>query len=134
MPATIDASDITSVVYNLVNNTGVSLNIKAGISNAAFSTNDIANERSLEVKTVGVSPNPNNGNFRVSFTSPSNETLRLAIVDMTGRIISSSIVNAVTGKNEVSVNVGTQNKGGIYFVSLQGAGVRYNSQRMMIKY
>jgi len=134
LPTAIDASDITSVVYNLINFTGVSMSMKVGISNAAFSTSNINYERSLEVKTVGVSPNPNNGNFRVSFTSPSNETLRLAIVDMTGRIISSSIVNAITGKNEVSVNVGTQNKGGIYFVSLQGAGVRYNSQRMMIKY
>ncbi len=133
LPATIDASDITSVVYNLVNTTGQSLNIKAGISNAAFSTEDIAYERSLQVKTVSVSPNPNNGNFKVSFSSPANAQLHLAIVDISGRIISNTLVNAVVGKNEVSVNVGMAAKGGIYFVSLQGAGTKYDSQKMIIK-
>ena len=133
LPATIDASDITSVVYNLVNTTGVSMSIKAGISNAAFSTNDIAYERTLQVKAIGVSPNPNNGTFKVSFASPSNESLRLIVVDMTGRIISSKMVDAVVGKNEVSVSVGVATKGGIYFVSLQGAGIKYDSHKMIIK-
>ena len=133
LPATLDASDITSVVYNLVNTTGQSLNIKAGISNAAFSTKDIAYERTLQVKTVSVSPNPNNGNFKVSFSSPLNTSLRLAVVDMTGRIISSKMIDAVVGKNEVSVGVGMATKGGIYFISLQGAGTKYDSQKMIIK-
>ena len=133
LPAIIDASDITSVVYNLINFTGVSISMKLGISNAAFSKSDINYERSLEVKTLSVSPNPNNGIFKVRFNSPTNETLRLAIVDMTGRIISNTIVNALTGKNEVPVNVGFATKGNIYFVSLQGAGVKYDSQKMIIK-
>jgi len=132
LPATIDAADITSVVYNLVNTTGQSISIKAGIANAAFSTEDIAYEQALNVKNMSVSPNPNNGNFNVSFASPSNSQLRLAIVDITGRIISSTLVNAVTGKNEVSVNLGQSTKGSIYFVSLQGAGAKYTTQKMII--
>ena len=133
LPATIDASDITSVVYNVVNTTGQSLSIKAGISNAAFSTVDIAYQQALEVKTVSVSPNPNNGNFKVSFTSASATQLRLAIVDITGRIVSNTLVNAVTGKNEVAVNLGQSTKGNIYFVSLQGSGAKYNTQKILIK-
>ncbi len=133
LPATIDVSDVTSVVYNVINTTGQSLNIKAGISNAAFSTTDIAYQQALQVKTVGVSPNPNNGSFKVSFASASNLQLRLAIVDITGRIVSSTMVNAVTGKNEVAVNLGQTTKGNIYFVSLQGAGTKYTTQKMLIK-
>ena len=133
LPATIDASDITSVVYNVINTTGQSLNIKAGISNAAFSTTDIAYQQALQVKTVGVSPNPNNGNFKVSFASATNASLRLAIVDITGRVVSNTLVNAVTGKNEVTVNLGQTAKGNIYFVSLQGAGTQYTTQKMLIK-
>ena len=133
LPATIDASDITSVVYNLINTTGQSLSIKAGISNAAFSTEDIAYQQALQVKTVSISPNPNNGNFKVSFESPAEAQLHLAIVDISGRIISNTLVNAVVGKNEVSVNVGMAAKGGIYYVSLQGAGTKYNTQKMIIK-
>ena len=85
------------------------------------------------MKTVSVSPNPNNGNFKVSFSSPANAQLHLAIVDISGRIISNTLVNAVVGKNEVSVNVGMAAKGGIYYVSLQGAGTKYNTQKMIIK-
>ncbi len=133
LPATMDASDVTSVVYNVINTTGQSLNIKAGISNAAFSTTDIAYQQALQVKTVGVSPNPNNGSFKVSFAIAYNTQLRLAIVDITGRIVSNTMVNAVTGKNEVAVNLGQTAKGNIYFVSLQGAAGKYTTQKMLIK-
>ena len=134
LPATIDASDVTSVVYNMINTTGQSLNIKAGISNAAFSMVDIAYQQALEVKSVSVSPNPNNGNFKISFASPFTTQLHLAIVDITGRTISNTMVNAVTGKNEVAVNLGqSATKGNIYFVTLQGAGSKYITQRMLIK-
>ena len=133
LPTTIDASDITSVIYNVENTSGQTLSFSAGISNAAFSTEDIALERALEVKTVSVSPNPSNGNFRVSFVTPSNTQLRLAITDITGRIVSSQMVNAVTGTNEVSVNLGQSMNGSLYFISLQGADSKYITQRMMIK-
>ena len=133
LPAIIDASDITSVVYNVENTSGQTLSFNAGISNAAFSTEDIALERALEVKTVNVTPNPSNGNFKVSFASPSTTQLRLAITDITGRILNSQMVNAVTGTNEVSVNLGQAINGSIYFVSLQSADSKYTTQKMMIK-
>jgi len=134
LPATIDASDITSVVYNVINPTGQSISITASISNAAFSTEDIAYQKSLNVKTVGVSPNPNNGNFKVSFASPSASQLNLKVIDITGRVISSTLVNAITGKNEVAINLTHAiNSGSIYFVTLEGEGVKYQAQEIIIK-
>ena len=134
LPANIDASDITSVVYNVINPTGQSISITAGISNAAFSTEDIAYQKTLNAKTVGVSPNPSNGNFKVSFASPSATQLNLKVIDITGRAISSTLVNAILGKNEVAVNLGHAiNGSSIYFVTLEGAGVKYQAQEIIIK-
>jgi Secretion system C-terminal sorting domain len=133
LPAVIDASDITSVVYNVINPTGQSVSITTGISNAAFSTEDIAYENSLQAKAVSVSPNPNNGNFKVSFSSPSAAQLQLRVIDVAGKVISTMPVNAIAGKNEVSVNIGQAVKGSVYFVTLEGVGMKYNTKEMIIK-
>lgn len=134
LPATIDASDITSVVYNVINPTGQSISITTGITNAAFSTEDIAYERSLQVKAIGVSPNPNNGNFKVSFASPSAAQLTLKVVDVAGRLISSTPVSAIIGKNEVSINLSrVVNSNNVYFITLVGEGVKYNTQEVIMK-
>jgi len=132
LPAVLDASDVTSVVYNVINPTGNSVSITTGITNSAFSTENIAYEQSLNVKTVSVTPNPNNGIFKVSFASPSATQLHLNVIDVTGRIVSTTLVNATTGKNEVSVNVSQVAKNGVYFVTLQGEGVKYNSQQVLL--
>jgi hypothetical protein len=133
LPATIDLSDVTSVVYNVINPTGQSVSITTGISNAAFSTADIAYEESLEVKVVSVTPNPNNGHFTVSFESPSAAQLTLKVIDLSGRTISTIPVNAITGKNEVAVNLNEGSTTGVYFVSLVGQTVKYNTREILIK-
>jgi hypothetical protein len=133
LPATIDLSDVTSVVYNVINPTGQSVSITTGISNAAFSTEDIAYEESLEVKVVSVTPNPNNGHFTVSFESPSAAQLTLKVIDLSGRTISTIPVNAITGKNEVAVNLNEGSTTGVYFVSLVGQTVKYNTREILIK-
>ena len=132
LPGVIDASDITSVVYNVINPTGNSVSITTSITNSAFSTEDVAYENSLNVKTVGVSPNPNNGIFHVSFASPTATQLHLNVIDVTGRVVSTTLVNATTGKNEVLVNMSQMAKDGVYFATLQGEGVKYNSQQVLL--
>ena len=133
LPAAIDLSDVTSVIYNVENPTGQTITFNAGISNAAFSTEDIAYTRSLQAKTVGISPNPNNGSFKVSFASPTAAQLNLTVVDNIGRIISSTLVNATVGKNEVSVNINQTLKKGVYYVSLRGAGIKYDTQKIIMQ-
>ena len=132
LPASIDLSDVTSVVYNIENPTGQSINFTAGITNAAFSKVDVAYEKTLQAKTVGISPNPNNGAFKVSFASPSATQLQLSIFDNTGRLVSSSSVSAIVGQNNTSINLTQGLKKGVYYVSLQGSGVNYNTQKIVI--
>ena len=133
LPATMDLSDVTSVVYNIENPTGQAISFNAGISNAAFSKVDIAYERSLQAKAVGISPNPSNGNFRVSFASPAAAMLKLMIIDNLGRVVSTKQVSATQGNNTVSVSLNETLKKGLYFVSLQGAGMRYDTQKVMFQ-
>ncbi len=133
LPATMDLSDVTSVVYNIENPTGQTISFNAGISNAAFSKVDIAYERSLQAKAVGISPNPSNGNFKVSFASPAAAQLQLTIIDNLGRVVSTKQVNATQGNNTVSVSLNETMKKGLYFVSLQGAGTRYDTQKVMFQ-
>ncbi len=133
LPATIDLSDVTSVVYNIENPTGQTISFNAGIANAAFSKVDIAYERTLQAKTVGISPNPNNGSFKVSFASPVATQLQLTIVDNTGRLISSTPVTTTVGQNKASISLNQGLKKGVYYVSLRGSGITYSTQKVIIE-
>ena len=133
LPTTIDLSDVTSVVYNIENPTGQTISFNAGIASAAFSKVDIAYERTLQAKTVGISPNPNNGAFNVSFASPSVTQLQLTVIDNTGRLIISTPVNTIVGQNKASINLSQGLKKGVYYVSLRGSGVNYNTQKVIIE-
>lgn len=133
LPAAIDMSDVTSVVYNIENPSGQTVSFNAGISNAAFGTEDIIYEQTLNVKTVGVYPNPSNGNFRVSFASTTDAQLQLVVVDNSGRMVKTVPVSAAKGKNEVSIYLANSLMNSVYFVSLQGAGMRYNTEKIIIK-
>ncbi len=133
LPVVMDMSDVTSVVYNIENPTGQTISFNAGISNAAFSKLDITYEKSLQAKAVGISPNPSNGSFKVNFASPASTQLQLTVIDNLGRMVSSTMVNATTGNNTVSVSLNETLKKGVYYVSLQGAGVRYDTQKVMIQ-
>jgi hypothetical protein len=133
LPAAIDLSDVTSVVYNIENPTGQTISFNAGIASAAFSKVDIAYQNTLQAKTVGISPNPSNGSFKVSFASPVATQLQLTIVDNTGRLISSTPVTTTVGQNKASISLNQGLKKGIYYVSLQGAGVKYDTQKIIIE-
>ncbi len=133
LPSQIDLSDVTTVNYAIEVPSGQSTSINVGINNAAFTTEDVLYTRSLQVTTLNVSPNPNNGVFKVSFASPSARELRLSIVDLSGKVISSQLVNSSVGKNIVNVNLGRAINNSLYFVTLQGSGVKYDTQRAIIK-
>ena len=131
LPATIDASDITSVVYNIENPTGQTLSFSASINNASFSKTDIVYERTLQVKTVGVSPNPNNGAFKISFVSEKDAQLQLKVIDISGKLVTTQSISAVKGKNEVQIQL-NQKLGGYYFINLASEATIYNTQRVLM--
>jgi len=64
-------------------------------------------------------PNPNNGTFRVSFKG-SGETLQLAIVDVTGKVIYSKSIGASSDVNIIDLD-SQFISAGIYMMTLRGA-------------
>ena len=132
-PTLMDMSDITSVVYNIEVPSGQATTFTAGISNAAFTKEDLVYETSLQVKAVSIFPNPSNGNFKISFESPAATQLHLSVIDINGRLVSSQVFNAIISKNEVAVSIPQSIFSGVYYVTLQGEGVKYTTQKVLIK-
>jgi len=64
-------------------------------------------------------PNPNNGTFRVSFKG-SGETLQLAIVDVTGKVVYSKSIGASSEVNIIDLD-SQFISAGIYMMTLRGA-------------
>jgi len=64
-------------------------------------------------------PNPNNGTFRVSFKG-SGETLQLAIVDVTGKVVYSKSIGASSDVNIIDLD-SQFISAGIYMMTLRGA-------------
>jgi len=131
--AVLDASDITSVVFSYEIASGNSTTFDANISNVSFSKEDIVYTRTLEVKTVTLSPNPTNGAFKISFASAKDATLNLIIMDITGKVINNQLIHALRGQNNISVQMPLSVKNGMYFVSLKNEDATYQIQRIMVQ-
>lgn len=65
---------------------------------------------------VKVSPNPNNGQFNISLILIDNESVKLDVIDITGRIVYTENVSGKEGQNTVNVNLA--NAKGVYFIKL----------------
>ena len=75
----------------------------------------ISASNSIETK---VFPNPAHGQFNVSFNASSAEDFTLKVIDQTGRIMNSVVVNAVEGNNVQEINV-EDLAAGLYLVVLE---------------
>ena len=70
------------------------------------------NEQNIDL--VQLSPNPNNGNFQVSYTSAKNQTISVKLFDNLGRVVYNSELKVTTGSNPIGMNLQNLEKG-IYF-------------------
>ena len=55
------------------------------------------------VRDLGVVPNPNNGNFRLSFNLENSERIDLRLIDITGKVVWSNQLNGGLGYNRMDV-------------------------------
>lgn len=66
-----------------------------------------------------VYPNPGDGNYTMSYTGTTNETLTVEVVDVTGRVVQSSSWNVSAGNNTMSLDISGLTVG-TYIVRLTG--------------
>jgi len=72
-------------------------------------------------------PNPNNGNFRVELETNSNSNALVSIIDLTGKLVSQSNHQMVTGQNELNIS-NAHLKPGIYLVQIRLNNEIYRSK------
>lgn len=106
------------------NNTTSSSYIRVRESVAAEPTTTVGSEGILtSIKNpscatrAAVLPNPNNGQFRVDL-SKVNGQAEITILDITGRIVMSRMVNAGS-----IVDLSIETETGVYFLSVKGSGI-----------
>ena len=81
--------------------------------------------------SVKVFPNPNNGDFSLSYTLNEAQEVSLFVVDITGQVILSQDIVATSGENNHQLNL-NKAAAGIYFVRLQTADGSVNT-RMIVE-
>ncbi len=98
--------------HNLFNGNGGSVDVNE-FNEAAFA--------------LQLSPNPSNGNFKLSFTANVNEDILISIIDVSGRIVSKNNFQQQIGLNEIHFDK-SKLSNGIYFLEMKNA-----EERVIIK-
>ena len=82
--------------------------------NAHNSEIEISFKKDISVFDVSISPNPNNGRFKIEITNNKNASAEISIFDLMGNVIYS-----LQMKNSLAeINLSTVSKG-IYYISLR---------------
>jgi hypothetical protein len=130
--ATINANDITTVIFTVEVGTGRNSSVATSLSNISFTKEDLNYLNSLEAKTITAYPSPVTGNkITVNFSSAKAEELSLRVTDMNGKVISLKQVSAVKGMNTVQLPI-SNGLTGIHIISLDGTNIKYNSTKVSI--
>jgi len=130
---TIDASDITSIVFSIEvasNNTY----INNTIANIGFTKDDAELLNNLSSKELSLYPNPVTTRFTCSYYSSQEEVLTLKLIELaTGRVAITKTVTTAKGKNKVDVDVNNMAVGnGLYIVSVEGPNTQYKRKPITI--
>jgi Secretion system C-terminal sorting domain/Pregnancy-associated plasma protein-A len=81
-----------------------------------FSTN-LLSERDFKFKNFSLYPNPNNGNFKISFEPETNDNINIEILNISGRnIYNKTVQNSGTFDQEINLE---KLQTGIYLISIQ---------------
>jgi hypothetical protein len=78
-----------------------------------------------------IHPNPTYGDFRIEFYSLTEGPSVLQMIDVEGRMINSTIVNTIKGKNQVEIKTSAVKKSGTYIVKLT-TGNTFLTQKLVI--
>ena len=129
----INANDITAVNFSFNNTRNIPTNVSINLSKARFTSAVVsATDNSLTV--VDVYPNPTTGDkFTTNLTSELAQPMVLKVIETaTGKIVKTQFINAAKGANQVAVSLNYAQANGLYIVSLEADGVKYNAAKLMV--
>lgn len=65
----------------------------------------------LAYGTLNVFPNPNEGNFNISFTSAVSQTMQITVIDLSGKVVYTHQITSIAGQNNLVMNLDQVNTG-----------------------
>jgi hypothetical protein len=68
-------------------------------------------EKPTTFEIASVFPNPTRGQITMLLSAPTNETVNIRVMDLTGRIVETRQVNVLTGNNSIPFDLSKQAKG-----------------------
>lgn len=80
-----------------------------------------------------ITPNPAKHDIILSFESENDTKLEISILDMTGRVVYSVTANAVTGLNNVTIDITNKVSNGTYFVKINNGTKSSVKQVVIVK-
>ena len=128
----IDANDITAVNFSFNSSRGVPTNMSINLSKARFAATSIATD--VTAGAVSIYPNPaTGGKFTTQFNSELAQPMVLKVIETsTGKVVKTQFINATKGNNAVAVTLGNEQANGLYIVTLETDGVKYNAAKLMV--
>lgn len=130
--AAFNPNDVKLISFGIEYQQGVST-YNLSLSSVRFTKNASGLlERKPAQASLTAYPNPSNGTFDVTFHSSRSETVELAVMDLTGRLVYTQTVEVKAGSNQVSVTLPEETRG-IFFVSLNSASQSFATQKISVK-
>jgi choice-of-anchor A domain-containing protein len=130
---TIQPNDITTVVFSVETGTGQNSPVHTALSNISFTKEDASFMQMMASGEIQLYPNPTRSQFTCTFMSAVAQPLTLRVIDAgTGRTVLLQQVSAITGINNIPVNLNKSYGGSVmYVVSLEGQNVQYKRAKLI---
>ena len=80
--------------------------------------------------SISIAPNPNNGQFSLSFNAPRLADVNVVLTDLTGRVVYTEMISNANGRLNREMDFSALSKG-TYFVTLQYEGNSYSSRMVL---
>lgn len=131
----IEAGDLQNVTFTAIINSGnVRREVEFSIGDMAFSKKAVLSDRSLNGKTIEVSPNPARDRMVVLLNSDANRSAVINLTDMNGKVIHTQNVQLFRGENQIPVRMQRNASGRRQaIVQVLSADARYESRVIILE-
>ncbi|MBA3828385.1 MAG: DUF4114 domain-containing protein [Taibaiella sp.] len=124
-------NDVTHIIFTYASPGGTRSNVDFSIKNLVFSKDNALSTNQLNSKSVIVYPYPNNGTFTCQFASTKDMPMTINFSDLSGKVVYSQIIQAVTGSNSIQVSLPSMLTHTSLILTVEGDNMQYNGVKLL---